>query len=89
MVDGPLTGVPRHSIPFRRLTLTDFKIAIPKGARQKTLKAAFTKGDIAKKFAATRTGLKLAQRAKRATVNDFDRYKIMIAQIKVNIIIIE
>jgi large subunit ribosomal protein L14e len=82
-VEGPLTGVPRHSIPFRRLSLTDFKIAVPKGARQKTVKAAFTKGDIAKKFAATRTGLKLAQRQKRSAATDFDRHKIMIAQIKV------
>ena len=87
LVDGPLTGVPRHQIPFRRVTLTDFKIAIPKGAREKTLKAAYTKADVTKKFAATKTGLKLAQREKRASATDFDRFKIRTASTKKNLVI--
>ena len=35
VVDGPekLTGVRRHMMPIRRLSLTDFKTAIPRGAR--------------------------------------------------------
>merc|ERR1712166_1146788 len=48
VVDGPeaLTGVRRHMMPVRRLSLTDFKAKIPRGAREKTLKAQLAKGDI-------------------------------------------
>merc|ERR1719487_2758468 len=42
VVDGPecVTGVRRHLMPVRRLSLTDFKCQIPRGAREKTLKKA-------------------------------------------------
>jgi len=42
VVDGPtsVTGVARHMMPVKRLSLTDFKATIPRGAREKTLKTA-------------------------------------------------
>ena len=48
LVDGPtaITGVTRQIIPFKRLSLTDLKAKIGRGARQKALKKAWTEGDI-------------------------------------------
>merc|ERR1712166_1519771 len=45
VVDGPekVTGVRRHMMPIRRLSLTDLKSNIVRGAREKTLKLALDK----------------------------------------------
>merc|ERR1712159_309470 len=42
VVDGPesVTGVRRHMMPVKRLSLTDFTCKISRGAREKTLKKA-------------------------------------------------
>merc|ERR1719359_1458315 len=40
-------------MPVRRLSLTDFKSKIPRGAREKTLKLALQKDDTMAKWAAT------------------------------------
>merc|ERR1712005_18710 len=55
VVDGPqsVTGVPRHMMPIRRLSLTDLKCTLTSGAREKTLKKALEKEDVLKKWAAT------------------------------------
>ncbi len=37
-------------MPIKRLSLTDFKAKIPRGAREKTLKLALAKDDIMKKW---------------------------------------
>merc|ERR1712028_27015 len=52
VVDGPeaLTGVRRHMMPVRRLSLTDFKAKVPRGAREKTLKLGLKKDDIMGKW---------------------------------------
>merc|ERR1712203_1010926 len=48
VVDGPesVTGVRRHMMPIKRLSLTDLKATIPRGAREKTLKQALEKSDV-------------------------------------------
>ncbi|CAE8710836.1 unnamed protein product [Polarella glacialis] len=40
VVDGPesVTGVKRHMMPVKRLSLTDFRIVVRRGCREKTLK---------------------------------------------------
>merc|ERR1712086_965889 len=52
IVDGPeeQSGVRRHMMPVKRLSLTDLKATIPRGAREKTLKAAMAKDDIMAKW---------------------------------------
>ena len=37
LIDGPTTQVSRQSIPLKRLSLTDFKAKIPRGARTGTI----------------------------------------------------
>merc|ERR1712232_61964 len=82
LIDGPvnITGVTRQVIPFKRIALTDLKINIMRNSRQKTLTKAWTDEKIMEKWEATSWAKKLASKKKRATLTDFDRFKIMIAK---------
>merc|ERR1712060_83621 len=84
VVDGPesVTGVRRHMMPIKRLSLTDFKATIPRGAREKTLKLALEKDDIMNKWSATSWAKKLKSKEARASMTDFDRFKLMVAKKK-------
>jgi len=55
VVDGPekVTGVSRHMLPVKRLSLTDLKAKLSRGAREKALKTALEKDDVMKKWAET------------------------------------
>merc|ERR1719439_573177 len=46
-------------MPIKRLSLTDFKAAIPRGAREKTLKLALEKDGVLKKWGETAWAEKL------------------------------
>ena len=82
VVDGPesLTGVKRHLMPVSRLSLTDFRVDIQRGAREKTLKTALAKDDTMKKWSETAWAKKIAAQKVRSEMNDFDRYKLMMAK---------
>jgi len=84
VVDGPekTTGVRRHMMPIRRLSLTDFKVSIPRGAREKTLKLAMDKDDVMTKWGQTAWAKKLKAQKTRSEMNDFDRFKLMVARKK-------
>jgi len=75
-----ITGVARQSIPLKRLALTDLKINIPKSPRLKALVKAYTEAGIQEKWESTSWAKKLALRKKRASLNDFDRFKVMLAR---------
>ncbi|CAG8444046.1 4280_t:CDS:2 [Ambispora gerdemannii] len=78
LVDGPSTGVPRHSHPYRRLTLTDIVIEkFPRGARSPTVKKFFDNQKILEKWNKTSWAKKLENRKKRASLSDFDRFKLL------------
>ena len=82
LIDGPaeITGVSRQVIPMSRIALTDFVAKIQRSARQKSLKKAWTEGDIMAKWEATSWAKKLSSKKKRANLNDFDRFKVMVAK---------
>mmetsp|Transcript_20561 Transcript_20561/g.42659 ORF Transcript_20561/g.42659 Transcript_20561/m.42659 type:complete len:134 (+) Transcript_20561:86-487(+) len=82
LVDGPesVTGVKRHMMPIKRLSLTDFKSGIFRGAREKALKQQLEKGDIMAKWAATNWAKKIKARETRANMTDFERFKLMKAR---------
>jgi large subunit ribosomal protein L14e len=84
LVEGPysVTGVNRHVIPFKRLALTDLSVKIPRQAREATLKKALAKADILKKWSATTWSKKMEAKKIRAGLNDFDRFKAMVARKK-------
>merc|ERR1719498_2214286 len=47
-------------MPVKRLSLTDFSVKIPRGAREKTLKKALDAGNVMKKWSETAWAKKLA-----------------------------
>merc|ERR1719333_916769 len=67
-------------MPVKRLSLTDFKASIPRGAREKTLKLALEKDGIMSKWAETSWAKKVNAKKARAEMNDFDRFKLMVAK---------
>mmetsp|Transcript_54821 Transcript_54821/g.166592 ORF Transcript_54821/g.166592 Transcript_54821/m.166592 type:complete len:134 (-) Transcript_54821:8-409(-) len=79
VVDGPqsVTGVGRHMMPVRRLSLTDFSAKLARGAREKSLKTALEREEILKKWSATAWAKKLAAKEVRSKMTDFDRFKLM------------
>jgi len=91
LVSGPekLTGVPRHSISFKRISLTDIKISVPRGVRQKGLIKCFTEQKVQEQWDKTAWAKKRAARVKRANLTDFDRFKVMIAKKKKSYIVNE
>ena len=86
VVDGPvdITGVGRHMMPIRRLSLTDFKCKIPRGARVKSLKRGLKEASTLEKFKATAWGKKLSAREARKNLTDFERFQVMVAKKKRN-----
>merc|ERR1719413_300340 len=84
VVDGPesVTGVRRHMMPVKRLSLTDFKATIPRGAREKTLRLALEKDEVMKKWSESSWAKKLKAKEVRASMTDFERFKLMVARRK-------
>ncbi|MBA0557745.1 hypothetical protein Golob_014792, partial [Gossypium lobatum] len=80
LVDAP--DMVRGQMNFKRLQLTDFKIDIPRVPKKKTLVEAMEKADVKNKWENSSWGKKLIVQKKRASLNDFDRFKIMLAKIK-------
>lgn len=80
LIDCPSTGVARQVIPFKRIALTDFTVGIQANARQKTLLAKWEEAGMDQKWEATGWARKLAARKKRASLNDFGRFKVMVAK---------
>ena len=80
LVDGP--GVVRQSTNFRNLSLTGLKVKIGRGAREASVKKAFAKAEIVKKWESTSWAKKIASRRRRTELNDFDRFKLVLLRKK-------
>uniref|UniRef100_A0A7S1XZK1 Large ribosomal subunit protein eL14 domain-containing protein n=1 Tax=Grammatophora oceanica TaxID=210454 RepID=A0A7S1XZK1_9STRA len=82
LIDGPMdiTGVSRQVIPYSRIALTDLTCKVQRSARNKALKKAWTDGEIMSKWEASSWAKKLATQKKRASLGDFDRFKVMVAK---------
>ncbi|KAG6481155.1 hypothetical protein ZIOFF_057750 [Zingiber officinale] len=89
LVDAP--DMIRGQINFKRLSLTDIKIDIPRVPKKKTLIQAMEAAGLSDKHAAADVknkwensswGRKLIVQKRRAALNDFDRFKVMVAKIK-------
>ena len=84
LIDGPCTNVCRKALNFKHLSLTDFKITVGPSAKSGPVKKAFEKGEILEKWEKTAWAKKLATKKKRATLTDFDRFKLKLAKQKVS-----
>jgi large subunit ribosomal protein L14e len=82
LVDGPeeITGVSRQMITYKRIALTDLTVKIQRNARAKTLKAAWKEGETMSKWEGSAWAKKLEAKKKRASLSDFDRFKVMVAK---------
>ena len=80
LVDAP--DMVRTQLNFKRLTLTDITIDIKRVPKKKTLFAAMEAADVKNKWENSSWGRKLIVQKRRAALNDFDRFKLMLAKIK-------
>ncbi|KAH9801587.1 Ribosomal L14e domain-containing protein [Citrus sinensis] len=72
----------RSQMNFKRLSLTDIKIDINRVPKKKSLIEAMEKADVKNKWENSSWGKKLIVQKRRAALNDFDRFKLMLAKIK-------
>ncbi|OII77871.1 60s ribosomal protein L14 [Cryptosporidium andersoni] len=82
LIDGPTTGVRRQSIPLKRLTLTQIKAHIPRGARTSTITKILCKDDSIEKFNQTAFGRKCITKIFKANMTDFERHSLLVARKK-------
>ena len=77
IVQGLKGGVRRQELSLRRVTLTDEKINIKRGAKREEVFKAIDEYKLEDKFKKSNYAKKLAIREKRANLTDFDRFKVM------------
>eukprot|EP00123_Amoebidium_parasiticum_P000948 comp11901_c1_seq1/m.6548 comp11901_c1_seq1/g.6548 ORF comp11901_c1_seq1/g.6548 comp11901_c1_seq1/m.6548 type:complete len:136 (-) comp11901_c1_seq1:78-485(-) len=82
LVDGASSGVKRQVLPFKRMSLTDYTVEITRSTRSGHVKKAFEKAEIAAKWEKSAWAKKLATRKARASLTDFDRFKVMVLRKK-------
>ncbi|KAG8717036.1 hypothetical protein FRC09_014844 [Ceratobasidium sp. 395] len=79
IIDGPLTGVPRQSYPYRHLVLTPLTVkGLPRGAGSGAVKKLTEKSDVVTKWENSSWAKKRAAVAKRRTLSDFDRFSVLV-----------
>ncbi|XP_058070043.1 large ribosomal subunit protein eL14y-like [Magnolia sinica] len=80
LVDAP--DIVQGQMNFNRLSLTDIKIDIPIIPKKKSLIATMEAADVKNKWEKSSWGRKLIVQKRRASLNDFDRFKVMLTKIK-------
>ncbi|KAL4627932.1 hypothetical protein ACB092_05G202200 [Castanea dentata] len=80
LVDAP--DMVRTQMNLKRLSLTDIKIDIKRFPKKKTLVEAMEAADVKNKWENSSWEMKLIVQKRRALLNDFDWFKIMLAKIK-------
>ena len=78
LIDGP--GLLRKAVNLKTLYLTKFLIKIPHSARAATVKKQWEKAEIDKKWATSSWAKKITAAKVRASLTDFQRYKLMRAK---------
>jgi len=76
LIDGP--HMPRVLYPLRRLTLTKFVLNIERGARGGVIAKAWKAEGLQAKWDASTTATKKTARDRRAQLNDYERFAVMI-----------
>ncbi|EME28130.1 60S ribosomal protein L14 [Galdieria sulphuraria] len=82
LVDGPQTGLPRHTINFKSLALTPFQVKIQHGSRTGVVRKALEEKKLMEQWKSTLWYKKLCSRENRRKLGDFERFKLMIAKKK-------
>ena len=77
IIQGLKGGVRRQELSLRRVTLTDYKINIKRGAKREEVFKAIEEYKLEEKFKNSNYAKKSELRQKRANLTDFDRFKVM------------
>ena len=77
LIQGLKGGIKRQEISLRRVTLTDYKLDIKRGAKTQEVYKALEDYKLEDKFKASTIYKKNELRKKRASLTDFDRFKVM------------
>ena len=77
IIQGLKGGVRRQELSLRRVTLTDYKIDIKRGAKREEVFKAIEDYKLEEKFKKSNLAKKNVLREKRANLTDFDRFKVM------------
>ena len=77
IVQGLKGGVRRQELSLRRVTLTDDKINIKRGAKRDEVFKAIEEYKLNDKYKKSTFAKKAEKREKRANLTDFDRFKVM------------
>ena len=77
IIQGLKGGVRRQELSLRRVTLTDYKINIKRGAKREEVFKAIDEYKLDEKFKNSIFAKKCQLRQKRANLTDFDRFKVM------------
>ena len=77
IIQGLKGGVRRQELSLRRVTLTDEKRNIKRGAQREEVFKAIDEYKLEDKFKKSNYAKKLEIREKRANLTDFDRFKVM------------
>ena len=77
IVQGLKGGIKRQELSLRRVTLTDYKIDIKRGAKREEVLKAIESYGLEEKFKKSTFAKKVELRQKRANLTDFDRFKVM------------
>eukprot|EP00178_Gracilaria_changii_P013458 TRINITY_DN38054_c0_g1_i1.p1 TRINITY_DN38054_c0_g1~~TRINITY_DN38054_c0_g1_i1.p1 ORF type:complete len:129 (+),score=24.45 TRINITY_DN38054_c0_g1_i1:25-411(+) len=75
LIDGE--DVPREIINVQRIQLTSQVIGVKRGAKHGKVKAIVKKEKVAEKFAASSLGKAYARQARRQSLTDFERFKVL------------
>ena len=77
IIQGLKGGVRRQELSLRRVTLTDYKINIKRGAKREEVFKAIDEYKLEEKFKNSIYAKKCELRQKRGNLTDFDRFKVM------------
>ena len=77
VIQGLKGGVRRQELSLRRVTLTDYKVDIKRGAKSAEVLKAIEDYKLEEKFKKSTFAKKSEIRHKRANLTDFDRFKVM------------
>ncbi|CCA72451.1 probable RPL14B-ribosomal protein [Serendipita indica DSM 11827] len=81
LIDGPTTGVPRQSFPYRHLVLTTFVVKdLPRAAGTPVVKKYIEKSEVDAKWAATSWAKRREIVERRKKLSDFERFKVMLGK---------
>ena len=77
LIQGLKGGIKRQEISVRRVTLTDYKLDIKRGAKEAEVFKAIDDYKLEDKFKTSNIYKKNELRKTRANLTDFDRFKVM------------